>query len=122
MKTQREELLQVIRDSALHMTAEEIYLACRQKNVHVSMATVYRNLGILVESRKLRRVPVPGRPDCFDVTVARHSHKVCDRCGTVSDTNIGDLKSELETRAGFSITDYDLCLHYICPDCQQAEE
>ncbi len=99
------------------MTADEVYLACRQKGIGVSIATVYRNLGILVEEHVLRRVPVAGKPDCFDITVREHSHKVCTVCGKVSDADVGDLKDELMSRLGMPIDDYELCIRYVCPQC-----
>lgn len=101
------------------MNADEIYLACRNRGINVSMATVYRNLSIMSEKSILRRIAIPGRPDCFDKTVSEHSHKICQICGEVSDIEVGDLKHELEKRAGISITDYDLCVRYICPLCRQ---
>ncbi len=120
MRSQKEEILQIIRESDRHMTADEIFLACRAKGIHLSLATVYRNLGIMADDHVLRRVPVSGKPDCFDKTVAVHGHKVCDICGEVSDIDVGDLRSELERRLGMPVTDYELCLHFICPSCLKA--
>lgn len=119
MSKQRSEIMNVIRASGRHMTAEEIYLACREQGVKVSVATVYRNLGILAQEGQLRRVHVPGESDRFDFTVKPHSHILCDSCGQLVDIALEDIQAELEQRLGMELTGYDLCLHYICPDCRE---
>lgn len=122
MRPLSEEILQVVRSSERHMTADEIYLTCRARGINISMATVYRNLGILADANIIRRVSMPGKPDCFDVTLEEHGHKVCEVCGEISDVDVGDLKSELEKRLGITIVDYDLCLRYVCPACRDKKK
>lgn len=121
MRSQREEILRVLRCSGRHMRADEIYLACRTEGVSLSMATIYRNLGSLTEQGLLRRVPIPGKADCYDVTVQDHGHLVCEVCGDVLDIETGDLMAQLEKRLGLSVTSYDLCLHYVCPACREKQ-
>ena len=122
MRTQREEILRIIRESGRHMTADEIYRTARETGSRTSIATVYRNLNIMADQKILRRVPVPGHPDCFDITLKEHAHQVCPVCGTVSDAGVGDLKTELEARLGFAIEDYDLCLRTLCPACREKKK
>lgn len=117
MRTQRDEILRVIRDSCRHMPADEIYLLCRSSGLNISMATVYRNLGIMVDAKILRRVSAPGRPDYFDITVAEHAHKVCEVCGEMTDIEVGDLRSHIERLSGIAIVDYELCVRYVCETC-----
>lgn len=51
----------------------------REQKVDVSIATVYRNLGIPTEEGSIRRIAVPGEPDRYDKTLASHEH-VFDLC------------------------------------------
>ena len=46
---QRVEIFREVCDSAEHREAEEIYLALRERDVHVSRSTVYRTMNILYQ-------------------------------------------------------------------------
>ncbi len=118
MRTQKEEILQVIRETGRHMSADEIYLACRNAGMNTSMATVYRNLGLMADNQILRRFSIPGKPDCFDITTREHSHMVCTVCKEVVDAGIENLRKDLEAQLHTSIVGYDLCIHYVCPKCR----
>lgn len=120
MRTQKDRIWQVLTDCGSHKTADEVYLACRRQGMSVSLATVYRNLGLMAQDGTIRRFSIPGKADIFDITPTEHCHKVCVGCGDVSDVDVGDIKAELEKRAGISIADFDLCVRYVCPRCQAA--
>ena len=53
---QREEIIKVIKNSYDHPTAEEIYMTVKAKDPAVSRSTVYRNLGLLVESNIIKQI------------------------------------------------------------------
>lgn len=112
------ELQRVICGSMEHLTADEIYLLCKQQGVKCSIASIYRNLSSLVAEGKIRKVSIAGEPDRYDKTVLPHEHLICDKCHKVSDAQLGDLKQLLETRTGTKIDYYTLSMHYICPKCK----
>ena len=72
MSKQKNALLEVIRNSEGHLTAEELFMRCREQHVDISMATVYRNLGILSMEGSVKRIAVPGEPDRYDKTLSPH--------------------------------------------------
>lgn len=117
MSKQKQALLDVICSHEGHKTAEEIFMLCRQAQVDISIATVYRNLGILCNEGKVRRIAVPGEPDRYDNTLTPHEHVLCERCKGMSDICMDDLKKLLEERVGSPINSYDLCVRYVCPTC-----
>lgn len=116
MRTQIDEILRVMRESEGHMRADEVFLACRQRGLTTSLATVYRNLNIMADRKIIGRFGVPDGSDIFDVTPAEHAHMICDECGAVCDADLGDLRAEFEKRLG-AILSYDLTIHCICPSC-----
>ena len=105
-----------------HPSAEEVYLAIAARYPTISKATVYRNLRLLVEQGKLRRVALPDSADHYDFTLSRHYHISCKRCGKVVDAEwpyMHSLLEQLPSSHGFLIEEHDLILRGLCPDCQQ---
>ena len=62
MSKQRDLIERIIKESMLHLTAEEIYKEARKEMPNISLGTVYRNLGNLVDEKcvslKLRLVMI----------------------------------------------------------------
>ena len=121
MSKQKDAILNIIQDSPLHMTAEEIFLECKNRNVKISMATVYRNLGILADEGKIQKISVVDQPDRYDKNLYPHCHAVCDRCHQIQDIEVPDLTELIEKTNGIQITSYDLCVHHVCPACRKKE-
>lgn len=113
------QLLNLIQNSDKHMSAEEIFMLCKDKGVRISFASVYRNLTNLVESGDIRRVPVTGEPDRFDKTIRAHDHAFCTVCGNVVDVDVGDMEKYLNDKLGNKIESYSLTIKFICPECRE---
>ena len=122
MSKQRQDILKAINESEGHLTAEEVFMKCKEMGASVSMATVYRNLGILAEKGVIRRVSIIGQPDHYDKVLSAHEHIFCDRCGKIQDIHVADLKAMLEEKTGIKLESYDLCMRYICPECRKKEK
>lgn len=113
----RELILQLIRQSDEHLTAEQIFLQAKAIKPTIVMATVYNNLAALVEDGLIRKVKIYGQADCYDKTPSHHDHLICDCCGKLADITIGDFAAELECRLGVHVESYELNVHYICKTC-----
>ena len=94
MTKQRKLIYQIVKDSMSHLSAEEIFFRAKQVMPSISMGTVYRNLGLMVEDKELRKIPFKGKSDLFDATMYDHEHAVCVECGKVVDIFIDDLKEQ----------------------------
>ena len=119
MSKQRDEVFRIINTSDRHLTAEEIFLECKSRNVPISMATVYRNLGIMVEQRIIKKVSITGEPDRYDKIITKHDHLICESCKGLQDLNIEDISNDIEEKIGMEILSYDLNIYYICPECRK---
>jgi Fe2+ or Zn2+ uptake regulation protein len=117
MTKQRRLVYDIVRSTGEHPDAERVYRAAKERLPSIAMATVYNNLNALTEQGLLRRVRIPGRPDCYDRTTAPHDHLLCDGCGVLRDADFGGLLKELRRRSGLEIVSYDLTAHYLCPAC-----
>ena len=111
-----------IRDRAsdAHMTAEEIFLQAKKKMPSLSVATVYRNLGLMVRDGEIRRVRV-GSADRYDRNAVPHDHLTCICCGRLADAPLNGLKDVLERYTGQKIHSYELNMYYTCSDCMRSQ-
>ena len=105
MTTQRQLILNAVKNCYCHPNATEVYDMVRQEH-SISLATVYNSLNYLSEKGYIMRVAIAGEPDRFDGNTFEHQHAICDKCGKVMryapDTKIriyvhphGDIEYEL---------------------------
>lgn len=121
MTNLNQSILEMVRNSEGHLTAEEAFLLAKKKKIDVSMASIYRILGKLADDGLIRRFSVAGGADVFDKTLDEHEHLICSKCGKVKDIHIKDLKKKLVKEVGVEISDYELSINYICDDCKKKE-
>ena len=118
MTKQRALILRLIRESKRHLTADELYRLAKKELPGIALATVYNNLIRLAEDGEIKKITFCDHLDCYDKSSIPHVHLICDRCGRVSDHPSEGLKEEMENRLGFPINEYELAVHYTCPECQ----
>ncbi|MCQ2540281.1 MAG: transcriptional repressor [Acetatifactor sp.] len=122
---QKELVLNAVMKMRRHVTAEEVYDYIKIDYPTIGKGTVYRNLGILADEKKIRRVEIPGGADCFDFTLEKHYHVRCIECGKVFDVDMDETKtiySFIHDRHGMKFLDYDIVFKGICKDCQDKGE
>ena len=121
MTKQRQLILDILNKSDRHLTADEIFFLAKLKMPSIAMATIYNNLNAMHEAGVINRLHIDGTADCFDKIVEPHDHLLCDRCGRITDLHLPSLSQSIESHLGFEIEDYDLTVHYICPECKGAQ-
>ena len=120
MTKQRELILSILKQSDRHLTADEIFFLAKLKMPSIAMATIYNNLNAMNEAGIVNRLHIDGVADCFDKITEPHDHLLCDKCGRISDIKLPSLVPAIEAEVGSEIEDYELTVHYICPECRQA--
>jgi Fe2+ or Zn2+ uptake regulation protein len=122
MTKNRKLILNVIKNSQGHLTADEIFAAARAENPSIAKGTIYRNLGLMVDEGLLRRVTVIGSPDRYDDRTEVHQHMICARCGAIRDVRFDTLKEKIEQSLGTEILSFEMQINYICPECRARGE
>ena len=120
MTKQRELILNILKQSDRHLTADEIFFLAKLKMPSIAMATIYNNLNAMHEAGMINRLHIDGVADCFDKITEPHDHLLCDRCGKITDIHLPRLAEELERELATEIEDYELTVHYVCPECRRA--
>ena len=120
----RDAILECLRCTTSHPTAEWVYTQLKPTIPDLSLATVYRNLAMFKDEGLVISVGTVGGLERFDGNTSPHTHFVCTRCSAVldlMDINLEDgfLQSVHDT-AGGKITDYRLSFYGLCPECMQA--
>ena len=90
---QRQIIETVIRQRTDHPTAAEVCSDAHQFDEAISLATVYRNLNLMVEQGKINKLHMLDGVDHFDPIPDNHSHFYCKKCKKIS--NIKLRKSKL---------------------------
>lgn len=115
---QRDTVRQALVGRRDHPTAEQVHEAVIAVMPDMSLATVYRNLGLLADEGEIKRVVSPGSPDRFDPDISDHSHFFCIKCGNVLDFPEGDLP-EKHIKSTCAVTERQIIYKGLCPDCIQ---
>ena len=123
MQSLKQYILDVVRASHSHLTAEQVLHLAREQKPRIAVGTVYRNLSALCKEGALRSIVVSGSPTIYDATLSPHEHLVCRRCGKLKDVKLSiELSALLREATGEEVCDYDLSIGYICEECIHAEE
>ena len=117
----RDAILNCIRQSRIHPSAEWIYAQLKPEHPDLSLGTVYRNLALFRESGEVVCVATVSGADRLDACIEPHAHFICEQCGAVLDVDVpqDDLRSDLETRYGVRVRRSELLFRGVCSACRE---
>ena len=116
---QRLEIVREIAATDEHPNAETVFRHVRTRVPTVSLDTVYRTLGTLVDLGLVRQVYATLGPARYDANTARHQHFVCTRCGAVHDLDDSglDTAAALGTTTFGTVETVEVQLKGVCSGC-----
>lgn len=117
---QRDMIYQYMCHTHEHPSAEMVYSALRNEVDGLSLATVYRNLKLLEELGKVRKVASAQGSERYDACCGDHGHFLCTGCGCVRDLEDTDaelIRSALKLGSGYRVSKIDLTVTGLCPGC-----
>ena len=118
MTKQRELILQILKQSDRHLTADEVFFLAKLKMPTIAMATIYNNLNAMTDAGVITRVHIDGGADCYERETQPHDHLLCEGCGRLSNLRISALPNLLSETLGGEIRGYDLTVRVLCPECK----
>ena len=122
----REAILNAIRSSDAHPSAEWIYQTLKPGHPDLSLGTVYRNLLFFQRQGTIQSVGVVHGQERFDAVVTPHSHFVCNTCGAVIDLHKismdANVNRAVREQYGLAVERHELTFYGRCPECMQKKE
>lgn len=115
---QRELILDRLRNTTEHPTAETLYQWLKPDNPTLSLGTVYRNLNLLADEGIIARMPFP--VERFDANCAPHPHFRCRVCGSVYDLDLPHdqtLDRRAAAASGHLVEGHEIFFTGICAHC-----
>ena len=114
---------QAIRDSFTKadrpLSPEEALTLARNTVPGMSIATIYRNIGSLVEERWLTAVALPGTSARYEVAGKQHHHHFqCNDCEKVFELSGCELDLKPQLPRGFRMTGHEFVLYGLCAECR----
>lgn len=103
-----------------HLTLEELYGMMLEKFSSLSLATIYKNINIMVENAFIQEVKLPQMKSVYELSKSSHAHLVCKECEEIMDVtlDLDHLHISVEKLKDFKIESSDLVLSGVCKNCQ----
>jgi Fur family peroxide stress response transcriptional regulator len=121
---QRERILELLRSTGRHPSADWIYDRLKAEFRTLSMGTVYRNLSILIQQGAIKKIDFGSTFDRFDANTEPHHHFICERCGAIVDLNlpVDETLNERVSRATpFQVVRHRIEFFGLCDRCAREE-
>jgi len=124
MTRQKKVIVDILRSTNIHPTADWIYEQARKVIPDLSLGTVYRNLNLLKEAGEIMELNYGSTYSRFDGNPLNHYHFQCTECGRIYDVDLPpgcqliDKEFELD---GHRVKSHRLEFYGTCRDCQQGK-
>ena len=125
----RQAILDVLKNTDEHLTAENIYFILKRKNIKVGLATIYRTLDLFYQNGIVNKINIGDgtiRYEYVDRERIHHHHLVCIKCGKVMEYTdeeeplfLEQLAERIKKNYGFSVLSHEIYLYGICKECNE---
>jgi len=130
----REALLDLLAKTEKHLSADEIYFAVNKKYPNIGLATIYRNLELLIQMNLISKIDIGDGKARYELTNGpksiHHHHLICRNCGEIInytdyiDEEIELLKKTekgLSKKYNFKVESHSIRFFGLCSKCNKKE-
>jgi Fe2+ or Zn2+ uptake regulation protein len=119
---QRQCIFEILFTNPGHSTAEAIYAIAKGRMPTISLKTVYEILHSLAALGQIHQLDLGTGSTRFDPDVHHHHHLVCSSCCRIEnvDLELGLLALTAAERHGFVLSQTEVIVRGLCPDCVAA--
>jgi len=114
---QRTQILGAIEKSG-HINIDKIYEEVTKVHPSLSLATIYKNILLMVEKGVLVEVPIVADKSKYEIKKEEHMHLICEKCGMVADAPINGNLFNLFQQDSFDINRINLSIYGLCSNCK----
>jgi len=105
-----------------HLSIDEIYQIILDSYPHISLATIYKNILLMVEKDILIEVPISGDKSQYELNKEKHIHLICTKCKNVTDIKYNKeykkIIDNISNTNGFSIYTEQTNFYGLCALCK----
>jgi Fe2+ or Zn2+ uptake regulation protein len=119
---QRERILEILKNTKIHPTADWIYDQLKKEIPKLSLGTVYRNLKFLKEQGLINELQFGSTFDRYDGKTDPHYHFICKYCEKIFDLDIPlefNLNEKVKSSTNFKVDSHTIEFFGVCEDCQK---
>ena len=115
---QRDAILEVLKNSYDHPTADMIYERVKAEFPNISLGTVYRNLGQLKDEGFITIVESSDTKVHYEGNLENHIHFLCKSCCNITDVFCTPQVPEALNELGLQEESQKTVYYGICKDCR----
>ncbi|HEV2647502.1 MAG TPA: transcriptional repressor [Acidobacteriaceae bacterium] len=118
---QRQVLYETMQAMHGHPSPEKVYARVKKKVPAISLATVYKNIHLFVESGVFREVSLHHGSVRVEMNREPHHHMVCSKCKKITDIGEKELGLQPQRKrlpGGFLVERYAVDVIGVCAKCQ----
>jgi Fur family peroxide stress response transcriptional regulator len=111
-------------NSRAHPSAQQVYDEVRKIHPTVSLATVYKTLGVLKDLNLIQELNLPQGQARFDSYMKPHINLICLKCGSIADLEDNsaiELTRKVAAAAKFKPKEQRIDIFGICRKCSITE-
>ncbi len=117
---QKKVVLELLKSTAAHPSAEQLYKQAKRKMPNISKGTVYRILNNFSQKGEIQELP--SSTSRYDGDNSSHAHFICKQCGKIFDVfegcrNCSTLKTK-KIKVG-NINYYQIYFYGKCKNCEK---
>lgn len=103
-----------------HINVDELYALLNVSFPSISLATVYKNINIMLEKMLLSEVQIPGKKNVYEVLKHEHAHVNCTICNEILDIDLDtqDIVKEVQLQSGFILETASMIFSGTCAKCK----
>jgi Fur family ferric uptake transcriptional regulator len=117
-------ILDILEQSAQPIAAETVYLHISERNMSVSLSTVYRTLDALADKNLITKLNIMGEDKTFfEYNSMVHKHYLiclsCKRIRPIEYCPLKDYEESLQRETNYLISGHNLNIYGYCPECKE---
>jgi Fur family transcriptional regulator, ferric uptake regulator len=115
---QRQAIYNALAKAGRPLAVNELFLLAKSEFGGLGIATVYRNLKILLSENRIRQVDLPGQPPRWELPPEDHHHHfLCRTCNKLFE--VYDCPNDLQRLLpkGYTLEEHDILLRGQCNIC-----
>lgn len=115
---QRDAVLEILRNSCDHPTADVIYERVKEQIPNISLGTVYRNLGQLHNEGFITIVESSDKKVHYEGNLDEHIHFLCKKCDIITDVFTKPPIPAEFAGMGYLVENQKTVYYGICKSCR----